>query len=220
MDIRTVMIKQFLKIAGEKNKNLRLFIFIILFTFAGKAQTQSNLEIFYSLIDSAAVNASENISPIVSEVNVTLDLGIYYSIFENRILSRLGQNGLKVTRGTNSTQKSHHLNFIIDNASVNYGDQKRDGFLGDFHVTRNVTLSGNYLLTSDAESSMNELKEFSFTFNDMVKVEDIEKLENRSFPFTQGTLPPEPFFSSILEPVIAVSAAAAAVILFFSVRSK
>lgn len=214
------MIKQFLKIAGEKNKTLRFFIFIMLFTFAGKAQTQSNLEILYSLVDSAALNASENISSIVSEVNVTLDLGIYYTIFENRILSRLGQNGLKVTRGTNSTQKSHLLNFIIDNASVNYGDQKRDGFLGDFHVTRNITLSGNYLLTSDAESSMNELKEFSFTFNDMVKVEDIEKLENRSFPFTQGTLPPEPFFSSILEPVIAVSAAAAAVILFFSVRSK
>jgi len=53
-----------------------------------------------------------------------------------------------------------------------------------------------------------------------VKVEEIKYLQNESFPFTTGKIPPEPFLSAIAEPLIAIGTAAAVVILFFSVRSK
>ncbi len=214
------MNKTFFNIAGEKLKILRFFIFVLFFTSIGKAQPTNNLDIFYLLIDSAATQAAKNISSISAEVAVTFETGIYYTIFENRIISRLSSNGLKVLRSRDTKTEIPNLNFVIQNAEVKYGEQERDGFLGDFYVSRELILSGNYLITSSEVSSSNELKEFNYSFTDKVKVEDIDKIENRSFPFTSGKLPSEPFFSSLLEPVIAVGAAAIAVILFFSVRSK
>ena len=214
------MNRNFFNIAGEKLKILRFFIFLLFFTSIGKAQSINNLDIFYLLIDSAATQAAKNISSVIPEVSVTFELGIYYTIFENRIISRLSSNGLKIFRGRDAEAKIHNLNFVIQDAEVKYGEQERDGFLGEFYVSRELILSGNYLITSSEVPSSSELKEFNYSFTDKVKVEDIDKIENRSFPFTSGKLPSEPFFSSLLEPVIAVGAAAIAVILFFSVRSK
>lgn len=211
------MKQNFFNIAGKKLKSFWLFIFILIFIPAGKAQTLNNLEIFYLLVDSAAAQTAQSIFPFKQEVSITFELGNYYTIFQNRIVSQLTSNGLKVIRTSQDKPEIPILNFVIENAEVKYGKQERDGFFGDFFVERKLTLSGNYLLSNVVESSY---KEFSYSFNDKIKVEDIEKLENRSFPFTSGILPPEPFFSSLLEPVVAIGAAAAAVILFFSVRSK
>jgi len=185
VDIRTTMNQKLFYIAGEKTIQLRLFILLFLLTPLLKAQTLSNLEIFYKLVDSAAIQASRNINRVSDEVSVTFDLGIYYTIFENRIISKLSSNGIKVLREANSDLKKHSLNFIIDNAEVIYGEQERDGFLGDFYVSRNIIISGNYLLTLPFESFRNVYKEFHFTYTDRLKVEDIEKVENRSFPFFQ-----------------------------------
>lgn len=211
------MNQKLFNIAGKSAKIFRLFLFIVIFISAGKAQTLNNLDIFYLLVDSAAAQTAEKISLSSKEVSITFELGSYYTIFQNRIVSQLSANGLKVIRASEDDREVPDLNFVIENAEVKYGEQKRDGFFGDFFVERDLTLSGNYLLSGNSESSY---EEFSYSFNDQVKIEDIEKLENRSFPFTSGILPPEPFFSSLLEPVIAIGAAAAAVILFFSVRSK
>lgn len=220
VDIRTAMKQKFFNIAGDKIKTLRFFILFITFPILANAQQANNLEIFYSLVDSASIDAAKNIASGSKEINITLELGIFFTIFENRIISQISKNDIKVLRGTELNNSYPTLNFVIDNAEVIYGEQERDGFLGDFYVTRNLILSGNYLLTSGIESVVNTGQEFRYTFADRVKVEEIESIENRSFPFTQGKLPSEPFFSSLLEPVVAVGAAALAVILFFSVRSK
>jgi hypothetical protein len=214
------MKQKLFKIAGDNTKTLRLFVFLILISFNSNAQTQSNLEIFYSLVDSASYQTADEVLKLVPEAALTTELGIYYTVFENQIFSGLSSRGLKLKRGAGITNDIPNLNFLIKNAEVKYGEQKRDWFLGDFIVTREVLLQGSYLLTSNEDASLTKMNEFSFSYSDRVKVEDIEKIENRSFPFTSGILPEEPFFSSILEPVIAVSAAAIAVILFFSVRSK
>ena len=79
---------------------------------------------------------------------------------------------------------------------------------------REISLKGNYFYSGSGK------KDFSYSSNDTVKVDDIKNLENVSFKFTNGTLPPEPFFTGLFEPVVALGTAAAAVILFFTVRSK
>lgn len=214
------MNKKLFNIAGDKIRTLRFFILFLSFPLLVNAQAASNLEIFYSLVDSASMDAAKNITSSTKQINITFELGIYFTIFENRIISQISKNDIIVLRGVESNNNFPTLNFVIDNAEVVYGEQKRDGFLGDFYVTRDLILSGNYLLTSGIESAVIKGQEFKFTFTDKIKVEDIERIENRSFPFTQGRLPSEPFFSSLLEPVVAVGAAALAVILFFSVRSK
>ncbi|MFO7524460.1 MAG: hypothetical protein R6W68_03320 [Ignavibacteriaceae bacterium] len=214
------MNKKFFYIAGENFKTLRFFIFTVIFSSVSIAQSINNLDIFYLLVDSAATEAAQDVSKVTEEISISVELGTYYTIFENPIISKFSSKGIKVIRSSGSSQQIPHLNFVLDNAEVNYKDQERDGFLGDFFVTREVTISGNYLLTSADEITSAQMKEFSYNFNDKVKADSLDGIENRSFPFTQGQLPPEPFFSSLLEPVLAVSAAAVAVILFFSVRSK
>lgn len=213
------MKQKFFNIAGDKLKTLRFFILFLSIPLLVNAQPATNLEIFYSLVDSASIDAAKNITLSTKQINITFESGIYFTIFENRIISQLSNNDIKVLRGAESNNNPM-LNFVIDNAEVVYGEQERDGFLGDFYIERDIRLSGNYMLTSGIESILNKGQQFEYNFTDRIKVEDIEKIENRSFPFTQGILPPEPFFSSLLEPVVAVGAAALAIILFFSVRSK
>ena len=84
------------------------------------------------------------------------------------------------------------------------------------YTNRNVTLSGNYSVNQPEVSVRN----FRYSYSDTVNANMIKKIENPAFPFTQASIPAEPFFSSIYEPVIAVGAAALTVILFFTVRSK
>jgi hypothetical protein len=83
-------------------------------------------------------------------------------------------------------------------------------------MPRHSAVFGNYLLTF----SENGKTKFEFSAVDTVKVEDVKLLENESFPFTQSNIPAEPFMSGIAEPLIAITAAAAIIILFFSIRSK
>lgn len=214
------MNQRIFNIAGERMKVLRLFILFLFLPFVANAQTIKNLDVFYLLVDSAATETAQKISIIAPEVSLNLDMGTYYSVFENSIFSAMNNHGLKVRRGSNRNDSVPGLNFIINQAQVIYGDQERDGFLGGFFVSREVSITGSYLLTSTESSVLTTFSEFDYSYVDRVKVEDIELIENRSFPFTVGRLPDEPFFSSLLEPVIAVGAAALAVILFFSVRSK
>ena len=107
------------------------------------------------------------------------------------------------------------VNFVLDNALVEYSEPEKNGIFGEFLTERKIELSGNYFI-----SGKSQINDFNLVEKDTINVEDVEKIENRSYPFTQGELPPEPFFSSLLEPIVAISAAAVTVILFFTVRSK
>jgi hypothetical protein len=98
---------------------------------------------------------------------------------------------------------------------VRYTEPEKDGIFGDFFTERTIELSGNFFV-----SNQSQVKDFTIAVKDTINVEDVEKVENRSYPFTRGELPPEPFFSSLLEPIVAVGAAAVIIILFFSVRSQ
>jgi hypothetical protein len=60
---------------------------------------------------------------------------------------------------------------------------------------------------------------FARSAADIVDVSDIDKLENAGVPATHGVLPSEGFFSTILEPLVAMGAIAVAVYLLFHVRS-
>ena len=108
------------------------------------------------------------------------------------------------------------INYSIDNASVKYGEMERDGFWGDFIMPRKIELGGNYSLSNRIINSQT----FNLTYYDTVAVDNVKVIENPSFPFTQGEVPSEPFFSGLFEPVVAIGSAAIAVILFFTIRSK
>jgi hypothetical protein len=178
-----------------------------------QAQPKNNLDIFYSLVDSSANNFISHIPGSKDSVKLDLNLGDSFSIFGNKIISNLFASGKIITEENKNVIK---INFVIDNAKVEYGEIYRDGFFGDYYIPRTITLKGNYLVYS---SSAN-FKEFAFSYNDSIRYDEINSVENESYPFTKGDIPSESFFSGLFEPVVAIGTAALAVILFFTIRSK
>jgi hypothetical protein len=207
------MKKKLNTIAGIRSNSLRLFLLIILLsTVSVHSQSKTNLEIFFSQIDSAGKEIFSNISDKNTPVKINFLSGSEYSILENRLTSSLIKSGLKISSDENGSLK---LNFVITEASVKYNDSFRDGLFGDIFVERTVVLNGNFLIPEK-----NLSKDFSYSSMDTIKYEQLNEIENRAYPFTQNNHPTEPFLSSLIEPIIAVGAAATAVILFFTIRSK
>jgi hypothetical protein len=175
-------------------------------------QPQNNLEIFYQLIDSSATSIIKYYSPANKNINLNFNLGESYSLFKNHLISDFYNNGFRIINGDSATI----INYVLDEANVNYGNIFRDGFWGEYLVPRKIEISGNYLIKNN---SLN-YKNFNYNYTDTVKFDDVKSLENISYPFTQGDIPAEPFFSSLFEPLVAIGTAAIAVYLFFTIRSK
>ena len=177
------------------------------------AQPKTNLDIFYMLVDSSVNDFMSQVPQSEDSVELELNLGESYLIFENKIIADLYSSG-KILAEKNKNAKQ--INYIIDDANVEYGEIFRDGFFGDYFISRKISLRGNYLVRINSGS----FKEFNYTSNDTIKYDEIIDVENESFPFTRGDIPSEPFFSGLFEPVVAIGTAALAVILFFTIRSK
>ncbi|MFO7448371.1 MAG: hypothetical protein R6W90_18575 [Ignavibacteriaceae bacterium] len=186
-----------------------LFAVIFLVSSFSAAQTRTSLDIFYALADSSAKKAASELPASVKEIGLELNSGTIYSVFNTKIISAFNESGIK-TNGSND----YKVLYVIDDASVSYGKMFRDGFLGDYLLERKVNLKGNYFIAGY------DVKDFSISFEDTISVEEVKELESYSFPFTQGKVPAEPFFSGLFEPVVAIGTAALAVILFFTIRSK
>ncbi len=210
--------------AGKASLNNLSFIFLFIVFFSislycqpgssGKG-SETNLEAFYSLVDSAA-NAALAGVPDIRFVKLNYNFGNIYSVFGNRLIEDFNRGGKKIIVGSNNDSSVTEMNFVIDTAFINYGRFFRKKLFGDFYTTRTIILGGSYSIMKPVAA----VKSFSFTLSDTVNADQIQKIENSAFPFTQAPVPAEPFFSTIYEPVIAVGAAALTVILFFTVRSK
>jgi hypothetical protein len=208
------MKKKLNQIAGAFKKSLRFLFVLLFFQTAAYSQTISNLDQFYTLIDTATNQLIKDLGD-AKKVNLELNFGVDYSVFANKVRGKLLKSGVQLIGDNSEDQNFVRVNFVVDNSFVGYSEPEKDGIFGDFFTQRTLELSGNYFI-----SNKSQVKDFKLTVVDTINVENVEEVENRSYPFTQGELPPEPFFSSLLEPIVAIGAAAVVVILFFSVRSK
>ncbi len=192
---------------------LKLLIGIIFPSiFSCFAQEKTNLEIYNELVDSSVVNLISFIPDSIKTLNIEMNTGTSFEVFNSEIISDLTKEGYKLI----SNDEAFKIQYLIKDASVNYGEIYRDGFLGDYYTPRFIHLSGNFNLMGKTIVT----REFNYSGKDTVKVDNVKNIENFAYPFTQGKLPSEPFFSGILEPIFAVGTAALAVILFFTIRSK
>ncbi len=184
---------------------------ILLSFFNINGQERDNLKIFNELVDSSVTEAVTFIPDSVRNIKPILNSGIL-AVFNSEIISELSNRGYNLVSDNNS----FGFQYTINNATTSYGDIFRGGFLGDYYISRKLTLSGSYNFTGEHIFAKN----FNYTFQDTVNVDSINTIENSSYPFTQGRLPAEPLFPGILEPLVAIGTAALAVILFFTIRSK
>jgi len=193
-------------------------IFLVLVLISGIIfpQTETNLQVLYSLNDSLVNQISEDIPQKNDKIILKLNLGDSYSIFSNHIKNDFIKNGKEIFTIPQEELELPEINIVLEEAGVKYGEVDREGWFGNYYVPRTLFIKGHYLNTA----STNGLHQFFITVIDTVKVEELESLENNSFPFTKGNIPTEPFLSSVWEPIIAIGVAAVAILLLFSVRSK
>ena len=180
------------------------------------SQTLTNLEMLYSLSDSLTSKLIRKIPNGKESIRLKLNLGNTYSIFANQIRRGFTENGIEIVSSDTNVTDLSEINIVMDNAGVEYGELDRSGWFGDYHAPRTVFISGNYFTSNSA----NPFTDYFISVTDTIRVKDINTLESDSFDFTKGQIPTEPFFSSIWEPVIAIGIAAAAIILFFSIRNQ
>lgn len=183
------------------------------FTFS---QSQTNLEVLYSLSDSLTSRIVKEIPNGNESIRLKLNLGNVYSIFANQLRRGFTDKGINIIPSDSIDTNLPEINIVMDNAGVEYGELDRSGWFGDYYAPRTVFVSGNYFTSISA----NPVSDYFISVSDTIRFKDIVALENESFAFTKGQIPTEPFFASIWEPVIAIGIAAAAVILFFSIRSQ
>lgn len=179
------------------------------------SQTKSNLDVFKSLIDSSITEVFLNETDSQKDIYLDLKLGSSYSIFENQIFKSV-QAQKKNISSTSNPSENIGLSYSIENAIVNYGEVFRDGFLGDHFTERKIFVSGSYRF----QDNEMKIKDFYLENIDTVKFDEIQTLENSSYPFTKGEIPSEPFLSNLFEPLVAITTAAVVIALFFTVRSK
>ena len=189
---------------------------VILLSGILSAQSRTNLDVFYNLNDSLTAKIINELPKNHKKILLRLNLGSSYSVFSNHIKNSFIKNGFEILEIPPDELNIPEVNIVMEDAAVEYGEMNRDGWFGDYFTERKAHISGNYLQSF----SEHGLQKFNITSIDTIKVDEIKQLENDSFPFMKGALPPEPFLSSLWEPVIAIGVAALAVILFFSVRSK
>lgn len=195
---------------------LPIIVFISLATLRVNCQTKTNLDVFYSLSDSLVNKINSEIPSSEKKILLTLNLGQNYSLFSNSIKDRFIKNGKEILDQPPDELNIPTVDIVMEGAGVEYGEMFRSGFFGTHYIQRYSTIFGNYLQTFSDKGK----QEFEITALDTVKVEDINSLENQSYPFTKGTVPAEPFMSGLAEPLIAIGTAALVIVLFFTIRSE
>ena len=218
MDISNVMQMKFVrKYLFYLEKFLFLFLVIIFLCPANfYSQTKTNLDVFYSLTDSLVDKINSEITSSENTILLTLNLGQSYSLFSNSIKDRFTKKGKEILDQPPDELNIPTVDIVMEGAGVEYGEMFRSGFFGTHYIQRYSTIFGNYLQTFSEEGK----QEFEITALDTVKVEDINSLENQSYPFTKGTVPAEPFMSGLAEPLIAIGTTALVIVLFFTIRSE
>ena len=192
-----------------------IIFLLILLNFSLEAQSKTNLDVFKELVDASIVEIFKQTDALQKDIHLDLKLGSSYSIFENQIFKSVQAKSKSISSVYNPSENIE-LSYSIENAAVNYGEIFRDNFLGEHFVDRKIYISGGYRFQNGKTSVDN----FHYENIDTVKFDEIQILENSSYPFTKGEIPSEPFFSNLFEPIVAITTAAVAIALFFTVRSK
>ena len=195
--------------------SIKILSVVIIANLSLNAQTKTNLDVFKVLVDSSIADLLVTTSGSQKDIYLDLKLGSSYTIFENQIYKSIQSRKRCISQVFNPSE-NFEVSYSVENAVVNYGEIFRDGFLGDHFLERKIVLSGSYRFQNEEL----KVKDFSFENIDSVKFDEIQTIENPSYPFTKGEIPSEPFLSNLFEPIVAITTAAVVIALFFTVRSK
>jgi hypothetical protein len=121
------------------------------------AQSRTNLDVFYSLIDSSITMLPQNI-PAGSSVMVYPSNN--YLIF-NYVYGKLNERYNRIK----NNDRNIYLSYAVEDIKLQYSTNFRKKFLGDFYIERNFLFTGNYIILNNPNTNS-----FSFSFTDTVNM--------------------------------------------------
>ena len=200
-----------------KTRNSHFIIILIALVLSSElfSQTLSNLERINLLVDISTEEISSSLQDTSDSYNLVNKTLSEYYILNNRVIAGLSKNGIKIDK---NSSHSNQINYIISHAGVEYSDLFRDGLFGEYLLERKFDIMGNYVVEKTGIVISSDT--FEISKMDTISYNNFAFIENNSLPFTKANVPSEPFLPSIIEPVIAITAIAVTIILFFTVRSK
>lgn len=205
------------KIFSLRIKNVLPLIFFLLIPLNNiLSQEKSNLNILYDLADSSASSIIKALPSGQKDLSFNFTLGNDYELFKDHLITYFVNQKYNVFQPDKASDNTLKIDYTIDNAKITYGDPFRAGFFGNYKVQRNVKISGIFTVNKNPVFA----SKFNYAVSDTIGYSNIQELQSSSYSITKGDVPAEPFFSSLLEPVVAVGTAAVVIFLFFTIRSK
>ena len=161
-------------------KSSVILFFVLSFQTSAYSQTTSNLDQFYTLIDSASTQFVNDVGN-AKKIKLELNLGNDYSLFANQVSGKILRQGIEIVGENSSHENIVSANFVLDYTFVRYTEPERDGIFGDFFTERTIELSGNYFISNNPQ-----VEDFKFAVKDTINVEDVENVENRFLSIYTG----------------------------------
>lgn len=206
------------------NSKYLLCIFLLLI-LRGSSFSQenfsSNLNVIDRLIDESFIPLSNRL--LILGKNNFYQVSLNNLRPEDSYLSesfRRKFSGYKLILNEDSDSIDYKLAITAPGFSVRYKKIFTDNILGTKKVEREVTVTYNVELTDKKNSAVMYSQNYNKKFNDSFDLDQLNSVEDKRFAFSRARLPDENTLNQILFPTIIITASAAAIILFFIIRSK
>lgn len=210
--------------------NLKYLLCILIFTILrgivfSQDKDVSNLYLIDKLIDESLVPL-ENVLEIRGKdvlYNLILNAdNIQQTYFSESIKKKFPDFGFLTNLKENAATEKKIVNVFIKNPEikVRYTGTHTDNFLGSKTVERVVSVKYEIKLLNSDDSSVVYSDIFSKKIKSNFNINNIAMVEDERFPFTKSVIPDEDTLNKLILPAVVILASAAAVILFFTIRSK
>lgn len=198
-----------------KTKSFAVSFIIFITSFSLTAQTQTNLDVIYKLIDKS-VSRADSILGSKQTINLSFTSSPILEVLKPKIFKSFNKHGYLLT--TSAIESNSEVNYTVTSLKVEYKNPFSDGLFGGLLLEREISFDYSLTITRTDKS----IKPFSYQENqiDTVKLDEISGLENQTLPFTQSSIPSMPLLSNLWEPIIVVGTLIITIVLLFSIRSK
>ena len=203
-----------------KNGNIHFVLMLLVFSFSmitvSKAENLTNLDVYKNLVH-------DDICKCLQQDRDTLFYQILAPesiqwLLEEQVNACALENGFDVRYGKNTVTDSLKSALLLDfnwiSSHITYTSKS---LLPEKSRLRRIELQ-YYLKLSGAENRIYHSQEYTRVFEDTVRVDDINKLENPNIPVTMGTQSNR--FFKIFEPLLVIGVTGAIVYIFYAFRSN
>ncbi len=201
---------------------LILFVFALKSGFAGQNPydlPKTNFNVFTEVLGKGLGLLEDDITILGRDKIFKLDAGTdseMKNFFLNVFRQKLGSYRFVYEQRTDSCD--YRINIKDLSMGVSYTRPEGKSLLGEELTRRVISVSFEYSFYKNETKVAG--KKFSENYKDSINVKDYEYVQNQDFPFMNSELPEKSFLGRVFVPALVVLTSAAAVVLFFTIRSK